>query len=213
MREMVIVVVVVWCSVWCGASGVPCARDPNRPGRPIPDPYCGIYSLYAAMRLNGHSVEMTDLVKPEFMGSKWGSSIEDLKRAAEDQGLCAVAVEHMTGRELRRSGYRVVLGLKSDAELSNYDHYELFLGTEQGKARLFNPPGEVRTLGFRELAAQWDGVGLIVSGEPSDVKGFSESSYPAFILYAGTGGVIILVVCLARRRAGRSGKDGCGGSD
>ena len=63
------------------------------------------------------------------------------------------------------------------------------------------------------LAGQWDGVGLIVSGESLDVKGFSESSYGAFILYAAVGGVIIFAVCLARRRGGRSGKDGCGGSD
>ncbi len=192
---------------------MPCARDPNRPGRAIPDPYCGIYSLYAAMRLSGLSVEMTDLVRPEYMGSKWGSSIADLKRAAEDQGMYAVAVENMTGRELRRSGYRVVLGVKSDAALLNYDHYELFLGTEHGKARLFNPPGEVRTLDFRELAAQWDGVGLIVSGEPLDVKGFSESSYRWYVVYAAAGGAIIFAVCLARRRNGRSGKDGCGASD
>jgi len=200
MRKMLILVVLGLCSVCTGGTTVQCVRDPNRPGRPIPDPYSGIYCLYAAMRLSGLSVEMTDLVKPEYIPSKWGSSIQDLNKAAQDHGMYAAAVENWTCGRLRRADYRVVLGVKSDAHLLNYDHYELFLGTDKAKARLFNPPDELRTVDFAELSTQWDGGGLIVSANPVDIKELSASSHPYLLAYAIAGGLIILIVYLAKRR-------------
>jgi rhodanese-related sulfurtransferase len=59
--------------------------------------------------------------------------------------------------------------VKSNLKTQEYDHYELFLGTENGKAKLFNPPDPVRLVPYSEIAPRWDGNGLIISAEPIDL--------------------------------------------
>lgn len=64
-------------------------------------PYCGIYCLYTTMKLTNREVDFRELVKPEYIGSRKGSSLEDLKKAAEDNGLYAVPVGKLTSQVLR----------------------------------------------------------------------------------------------------------------
>jgi hypothetical protein len=39
------------------------------------EPYCGIRSLYAAMRVLGKQVVFSDLIEPQYIDSRQGSSI------------------------------------------------------------------------------------------------------------------------------------------
>ena len=81
-----------------------------------------------------------DLVKPEYLGSYQGSSMPDLLRAAHDNGLFAASAARLTPPVLRQSPCPVILHVRGQADSAKYDHYELFLGTEEGKARILNPP-------------------------------------------------------------------------
>jgi len=163
-------------------------------------PHCGLYCLYATMKLSGREIDFVQLVKPEYIGSRKGSSMAELENAAEDNGMYAVPLGKLTSRVLHNCPYPVILHVKSDVTSKEYDHYELFLGIENHKAKLFNPPEPVRLVPFRELAPQWDGNGLIISAEPIDLGSIFAPIRKRFMMYAAIAVAIILAVHWARRR-------------
>ena len=162
-------------------------------------PYCGLYCLYTVMKMAGRKVDFVDLVKTEYIGSRKGSSLAELKKSAEDYGLYAIPVGKLTNRELLQSSYPIILHVKSEIGPGQYDHYELFLGTENNQARLFDPPNPIKLVNFRELVPQWDGNGLIISAEPIDIRAFFASTRKRFMLYAAAAIVAILVMHRAKR--------------
>jgi rhodanese-related sulfurtransferase len=161
--------------------------------------HCGLYCLYAAMKLSGREIDFTQLVKPEYIGSRKGSSMVELKNAAEDSGMYAVPIGKLTNRVLHNCPYPVILHVKSDVTSKEYDHYELFLGIENHKAKLFNPPEPVRLVPFRELAPRWDGNGLIISAKPIDHGSIFAPVRRRFAVYAAIAIAAILTVHYARR--------------
>jgi len=108
-------------------------------------------------------------------------------------------VGKLTNRELLQSSYPIILHVKSEIGPGQYDHYELFLGTENNQARLFDPPNPIKLVNFRELVPQWDGNGLIISAEPIDIRAFFASTRKRFMLYAAAAIVAILVMHRAKR--------------
>jgi len=162
--------------------------------------YCGIYCLYMVMKFFDVDIESRQLLKPEYIGSHKGSSLAELRKAAQDNGLYAVPVEKLTSRELRRSPYPVILHVKSAADKKDYDHYELFLETQNGQARLCNPPGPVRLVPFYKLAPRWDGTGLMVSKNPIDLGVVFATARKRLIIYSAITVMAILIVRWGRRR-------------
>jgi len=84
------------------------------------------------MKLAGQESNFQELVKPEYIGSRKGSSLAELRKAAEDNELYAVPVGKLTSQALRNCPHPVILHVKSDTTSREYDHYELFLGTKNG---------------------------------------------------------------------------------
>jgi hypothetical protein len=89
-------------------------NDPNRPAVPTKarassHPYCGVYCIYTAMKLAGQETDIHELLKPEYVGSPKGSTLQELKKAVEDNGLYAVAIGKLTSQELRNCPHPVVL--------------------------------------------------------------------------------------------------------
>src|SRR5258708_6265410 len=72
-------------------------------------PYCGIYSLYAALRMQGIQVSFDQLAQGKYVGSPMGSSLRELKQAAEDCGACAQPLEGMSPTTLRAARFPVLL--------------------------------------------------------------------------------------------------------
>jgi len=173
------------------------ANHPTKQCR-SPGSYCGIYCLYAVMKLFDTNIDPKELLKPEYIGSRKGSSLAELKKAAEDNGLHAVPVRKLTSRELRQSPYPIILHVKSAADKKEYDHYELFLETKNGRARLYDPPEPVRLVPFWQLAPRWDGTGLIVSDRPIDLGTIFAPARKRFIIYAAIAVAAILIVHWAR---------------
>jgi rhodanese-related sulfurtransferase len=129
-------------------------------------PHCGVSCLYAALHLYGRAVHLKDLLQPQYIESSKGSSFLGLKKAAEDNGLYAVALRNLTASMLRHSPYLMILRVKSGSPSETYDHYVLFLGTESGQAKVFNPAHPPELVAFRELSPRWSGEGLILSRRP-----------------------------------------------
>jgi len=164
------------------------------------DPYCGIYCLYALMKLNAIDIDPIELLKPEYIGSHKGSSLAELKKAAEDHGIYAAPVGKLTTRDLRQSPYPVILHVKSAPDSKQYNHYQLFLETQSGRAKLYDPPQPVSIVPFYDLAPRWDGTGLIVSTKPIKISAVFVPSRKRFVIYAAIAVAIIFGLRRARRR-------------
>jgi rhodanese-related sulfurtransferase len=135
-------------------------------------PYCGLYDIYAAARMTGRRIDFVTLVKPEYLSSHKGSSLQDLLKAAQDNGFHAQILRRLTIRDLRRSPYMMILYVKATPESTDYDHYELFVGGKGNAARIVNPPVSARIVSFRELVPRWSGDALVLSSAPLDLRVF-----------------------------------------
>jgi predicted double-glycine peptidase len=152
--------------------------------------YCGIYCLYATIRYFGIAVEPIELIKPEYIGSLKGSSLAELKKAAKDHGLYAVAVSRFSTKDLRRLTLPVILHVKSSPTAKKYEHYELFLGSKQNQSLIYDQPNLPEPVEFWSLAPIWDGSALIVSNKPINLNSvfvFSRLRFAGFtgIIAAG----------------------------
>ncbi|MFH1370307.1 MAG: cysteine peptidase family C39 domain-containing protein [Planctomycetota bacterium] len=169
--------------------------------------YCGVYCLYGAMKLLGADINPNELIKQEYIGSTKGSSLAELKRCAEDHGLYATPVKRLTTKDLRRYQLPVIIHVKSSLARQAYDHYELFLGTRDGKALIYDPPRPIELVALRTLAPRWDGSALIVSDKPIDLGALFASARLRFVIYAAIAIVVVLAVRVGRRRwHGHSGR-------
>lgn len=163
-------------------------------------PYCGLYCLYTIMVLADVNTDFRQLVKPEYLGSKKGSSLTELKKASLDNGLYAQVVMNLTMQELKASRYPIILHVKKDNARKEYDHYKLFLGSKDDKAAIFDPPSPMGLLSFYELVPQWDGTGLIVSTEPIELGVVFASARKRFMIWSAIAVGFILVLRWVKMR-------------
>ena len=129
-------------------------------------PHCGLYCVYSMIGLLGHQAGFQDLLKPEYLGDREGSSLSELRSAARAFGLNAEPIGRLSTSGLIHCPYPGILHVRSHPESPKYDHYELFLGVENGRAKLFNPPQAPRLVSFADLATRWDGKALFISDGP-----------------------------------------------
>lgn len=133
-------------------------------------PYCGVYSVYAALRTLGVELRFEDLLKHEYIGSYDGSTARELKRAVEDFGAHAQVIEGLRGACLRGSSSPIILHVRRPGLKTSFAHWVLFLGVQDGLARVVDPPATVQLMPFAELLAVWDGTGIVVSRETQSVS-------------------------------------------
>lgn len=129
-------------------------------------PLCGVNCLYAAGRVLGKSVDYESLLDVKYVGSRRGSSIQELVAGLKDIGLHASPMVGLDASALRSSRHPVILHVSRSRHGRTFDHWVLYLGIEQDKARILDPPNEMELLTFAELLSMWDGVGVIVADEP-----------------------------------------------
>ncbi len=162
-------------------------------------PHCGLYCVYAALRLADRKLDFRELVKRDYIKSNKGSTLVELRRAAEDHGLYATLATKMTERVLRECRHPVILHVKPSLTSPTYSHYELYLGAKEGKARILNPPGNVALVPFSELAPRWDGNGLILSDRPIDIGAVFAPAREHVATAAIVATVFVLLVRAANR--------------
>jgi rhodanese-related sulfurtransferase len=167
------------------ASAESAAKAPSRQVDARFEPYCGVQSLYRAMRSLGKDVTFAQFVTPEYISSTHGSSIADLQRAAEDHGVHLLPLTRMTCPMLRALKRPVILHVKSTLGANEYKHWVLFMGCNHGIARIYDGAKPGTEMTEDELAARWDGTGLVVSNEPvSELSVWLTFASP-FLFYGG----------------------------
>ena len=158
--------------------------------------YCGIYCLYAVLRIYNIDVNCSELIDPNYIGSQKGSSVAELRKAAEDFGIVAKPMEKMGAFELKNLKLPAVLHVKSqNSRRGEYSHYELFLGMQSGRARLYNPPERIRLVTVRYIMSRWDGVALLLSPKPISLFSvFTKSIMRALCIFLLV--TITVIACL-----------------
>jgi hypothetical protein len=149
-----------------------------------PVAYCGVYAVARAIRSQGREINFVDLLRPEYIGSKRGSSLAELSRAVTDHGLYAKQMDSMTAAMLQASDCPVLLHVRRDFRSLKYDHWVLFMGTEDGKAVVYDGKKPLARMAYADVAARWDGVGLLISSRPIDPTRLYLELIAAFLTYA-----------------------------
>ena len=178
------------------------AQDPSLSLDFSGGPYCGIYSLYAALQLHGITVDFEKLVNKKYVGSYMGSSLAELQRAAGDCGAYAVPMEGLSAASLRAATEPILLHVRRPGYGHPFGHWIVFLGVEGSRARILDPPNPPQYLAFAELLAIWDGSGLVVSKVP---VGTWRLRLASWLEYAVIGcfcfiGIALLALLVGRRR-------------
>jgi hypothetical protein len=169
-------------------------------------PYCGLYALHNAMLVLGGKVEFSDLLKPQYIGSKQGSSADELIRAAKDHNYFAVPIAHLSCTALAAARAPMILHVRANPGEPEYNHWILFVGSEDGDAKIIDGRKAVMRLKYEELGALWDGLGIVVAAS-------SESEWPVYAALILDGGLYLVVMAIVAigiqavyRRLSRSGQ-------
>lgn len=144
------------------AASAPPSAIPNE----APSYYCGLHCVYAAAQALDVQFEFGDIVRSEYLTGRHGSSGSDLLAALKHVGLNGIYRESLTAEHLELIDKPVLLHVRPVSLSSQYSHWILFLGLEEGRARIYDPPREVGDLSMAELQSIWDGGGIIVSKTP-----------------------------------------------
>ena len=139
-------------------------------------PYCGIYAIYGAAKILKHNINLQDLLKPQYISTDRGSSLGDLKQAAQDIGLQATIVGNMALQDLKKSNLPVILHVKDPETPADFEHFILCLAHDDESAYVLDPPRPLVTKPYTHLLPYWDGYGLVVSTQPIDLGRFCAPS-------------------------------------
>jgi rhodanese-related sulfurtransferase len=150
-------------------------------------PYCGVYSLYGALRSLGIEIRFEDLLQTKYIGSESGSSLAELQQAARDFGAYAEPMGGLNAAALRVARHPIILHVRRPGKGTPFLHWVLFLGVDQDQARIVDPPNSVDVMSFAQLLSLWDGIGLVISKEPLEMGSVRWSSWLA------QGAVLLLV--------------------
>lgn len=162
-------------------------------------PHCGLYCLYSVFKLEGKQVNFKNLIKPEYLGSIKGSSMTELEQAAKDFGLNVAPLGRLTTQDLKSITSPAILHVKSSIEKKDYDHFVLYMGNRDGKALIFDPPGEPTLVEFGQVAPIWDGNALVVSSRPLSLSQLASLSQKRLAIYAFLSICVILVFHFLKR--------------
>ena len=213
----------------CGLSGTAtCAADTASESS-IPDAstesgsYCGLYCVYAALHAYEKRIEFPTLLKVKYIGEMSGSSIQELSLAATDNGLQALAMSGLSRANLVAAQSPIILHVSTPDSPGYYNHWILFLGMENGLAKVVDAPHKPELIPVADVLARWDGVGLYVSDQLPSARMLKMEAICTGENLALAAGLLVLVSrSMARsgtqRRSSELADDGdhsggCGRSD
>jgi|GEM_PF-6455283 len=181
------------------------SQEPEHWKRGASQGLCGVYSMFAVSKALGHQTRLVDWVKPEYFSQPWGSSSEDLVRAARDNGLDARAMAGLTPDDVSRLGVPAILHVRPRGGLDMFLHWVAFLGTTaDGRLNILDPETGQESIDIAELAARFDGHVVLVA-QPRDSWPYLLAKMRlGWIMRAFVGGLCLMGAILAVNSVGRS---------
>ena len=156
--------------------------------------YCGIYAMYGAARAVGANPgPFDDLIAKEYVSQRTGSTPDDLEALAETLGVKARTFHGLSIASLMLSDTPLILHVTSPGDLRRAQHWQLFLGWEDGRLRLADSSGNVYLEDPAMTLTRWDGVAIGVAP--------GSSRFPFASIIAGELllrlGLFTLLACIA----------------
>lgn len=179
-----------------GAAAKGRAPRPGMPAGPVlahgPEPYCGIYCVYRAMRAVNVPIQVSDLIRPKYISSRRGSSVDDLVAAATDHGVQAVPVGRLTCRMLAHVDRPAILLVKNHLAETSYNHWVLFLGlTDEEDPLIADGESTGRPMAWADLAARWDGTAVLISPDRQNMFWLWASGVQELLGYVVAGALVL----------------------
>lgn len=198
----------VLCVAFASAADMPSegqGKDPRQDYGKF-RPFCGLYSLYAAIKHMGGQADFRAIATPEFCSDSNGSSLVDLQKAAGTLGYYGVPLKSMRTDFLETLHLPAILHVKMDSTAEKFNHYELFVRDDQGYALMHDPPDAPRRESYEHLRRRWDGMALVVSPQEINV---TTLLFPAHkrVVYVLGGAIVALFCYWAFRNRGSSSLD------
>ena len=132
--------------------------------------YCGVYALYRGLISLDKDVQFSDLVRAEYIGSREGSTADELVAAADAQGVTCRVVTQMSVSALIECPGPTILHVRSELDTDVYKHWILFLGVVNGQARICDGISPAVFITLPELASRWDGVAILLADSGSMLR-------------------------------------------
>lgn len=163
--------------------------------------YCGLYAVFGALRAEGVNISFDQLLKPQYVGATSGSTLAELQRAAQDHGAYAEPLGRMSPGVLRQLDCPAVLHVSARDKPGTYKHWVLFLGEENGRARIVESSGHSELYEYTDLLAIWDGAALLVSAKPIDLSTLRwQGAFWSAVPLLTTSALVLVISLFAPRR-------------
>jgi len=159
---------------------------------------CGIYCSYAALEWFERDVPISSILTLNYISNGEGSTLSDLARLFEDNGLYARAVKNLRVTSLNNSPYPIICSVRRSITDGKFNHYVIVLPTEDGPRLAYDPLVGTTEPVDSLIAGSWSGYGLLVGDEEIRLWRIFWRDYVALFLVSG----LLLGVRMVLRKKG-----------
>jgi rhodanese-related sulfurtransferase len=152
---------------------------------------CGVEAAFGAVHAIGiePSVRFEELLTTEYVSHRGGSTADDVCKAVRKLGARGTYLQGMGSVSLLGTKHPLILHVYSDGQLQSTNHWLLFLGMEDGLAKVVDGGGVQEKWPLERLLARWPGRAIVVS--PSESNQYFASTLT--FLEAGSFAAIVVI--------------------
>ncbi len=129
--------------------------------REATDNYCGLYVSSAALLLLDRPVAIEEIVDLDFVDHPQGTTAATLVELMNSHAATAELVQGVSVADLARLNGLAILHV-GPAPGAEPTHYVLYLGDDDGRALIYDPPGPIQRLSYSELASRFYGTAIAI---------------------------------------------------
>lgn len=148
-----------------GSLSMPCLADQKS---------CGVEAAYGAVHAIGINpeCEFVNLLTPDYISQLGGSTAVDVCKAVERLGAQATYLQGLGWASLLYAEHPMILHVSSDGQLEAANHWLLFLGVQDGMAKVVDGGGKPEAWPLDRLLIRWRGLAIAVTprGEADQAK-------------------------------------------
>ncbi len=133
------------------------------------EPYCGAYSVYAVQSIYGKDVDFESLLVPSVVEGRSGSSVDGIKNAAKIAGLHSFFRARNSVWDLQLADCPAILHFRSEVGLPDFNHWVVYLGKTDGKAKILDPSRGDQMMDWAEVNSLWDGAAVYLSDSQTEL--------------------------------------------
>lgn len=162
--------------------------------------YCGLYCVFQAARMAGREIDLDQLVRPERVSGRFGSSASDLLECLREFGVGHTFAPTASYTDVCLLGTPTILLVKSSPEAPAATHWVLVLSATRSSAEVYDPSAGVMRMSAGELQSVWGGPAILLHGSDEGAAVQAGRAVTRAVVFCGLAGLALwLVRGFARR--------------